>query len=71
VGTGAKIAIGCGVALVVQASSVLRSSSAERTGPRASSRGSRGQKQIDEFQRKADANPFARPADGRIQEAGS
>jgi hypothetical protein len=74
VGTGAKIAIGCVIAVVVagiigvavivggaywvknKAKSKLEEVVAE-------------QKQIDEFQQKADANPFTRPADGRIREA--
>jgi hypothetical protein len=77
VGTGAKIAIGCvvavavagiiGVAVLVGGAYWVKSKAAgvkikldEVAGE---------QKQIDEFQRKADANPFTRPADGRIREA--
>lgn len=69
-GTGAKIAIGCVVAVAVigvigavvivggawWAKGKLEGVAAE-------------QKQIEELQRKADANPFTRPQDGRIEEA--
>ena len=69
-GTGAKIAIGClvavaaagiiGVAVVVGGAYWFKGKAQQIAGE---------QKQIEEFQSKADANSFTRPADGRIREA--
>ncbi len=68
-GTGAKIAIGCLVAVAVTGMVVLvvvfggaywLKGKAEEMKAE--------QEQIDELVRKADANPFTRPADNRIQE---
>ncbi len=69
-GTGAKIAIGCVVAVAVVGIIVVAvvvggaywvKGKAEQVAA--------DQKQIEEFQREADANAFVRPPDGRIQES--
>jgi len=70
VGTGAKIAIGCAVAVAVVGIIVMAVIVGGAYWVKGKAEQVAGeQKQIDEFQRKADANPFTRPADGRIREA--
>lgn len=72
--TGAKIAIGCGIAVVVAGIAAvvtigagawwLKGKVEETTGDLA-----KRTEELEAYQRKANANPFTEPADGVVQEA--
>lgn len=69
-GTGAKIAIGCVIAVVVAGIvGVAAIGGVAYWAKGKAEQVAAEQKQIQEFQQKADAHPFTRPADGRIREA--
>ncbi len=67
--TGAKIAIGCGAAvLLLGGAAVVGMVGLGYWAKGKAEQFVGGQKRIQELQRKADANPFTRPADGLIRE---
>jgi murein L,D-transpeptidase YcbB/YkuD len=76
-GTGTKIAIGCGIALLLAGVAALvglgagafwLKGKAEQAAGGLSGFGAKAQ-EIDKWQKVADANPFTAPANGEIQEA--
>jgi hypothetical protein len=68
--TGAKVAIGCGVALVMAGTAaVVGIVGLGYWGKRKLEGFTANEERIDELKRRANANPFVRPADGVIEEA--
>jgi len=69
-GTGTKIAIGCGMALVLAGTAtVVGVAGLGYWGKRKLDGFTAGEERIDDLKRRANANPFTRPADGTIEEA--